>query len=116
MKIGEAFIGGFENYDMSEQNYRTAKEILIKRQHIEIVETCRTRQKSTIGVTTVGTKVKLLSSTVWDINIKEDNDQSNDCPTTDQRPTNDKQQRTRKNKKEEETTTSKEPVVVFYDC
>lgn len=92
LRIGEAFIGGFENYDMSEQNYRTAKEILVRRSHIEIVETCRTRKKVTNGVTTVGTKVRLLSTTVYDINIIGTNDRSNDLPTTDPRPTNDKQE------------------------
>jgi|GEM_PF-2154592 len=95
LKIGECFIGGHENYDMTEQNYRTAKEILVKRQHIEIVETCRTRKKSTTGVTTVGTKVKLLSTSVWDINSNDGNDRNNDRLTTDQR-------QTRKNKKEKE--------------
>lgn len=96
LKIGECYIGGYENYDMSQQNYRTAKALLVKRQHIEIIETCRSRKKSTTGVTTVGTKVKLLSSTVWDINLEEGNDRSNDCLTTDQRPTNDKQEGIRK--------------------
>lgn len=90
LKIGECFIGGYENYDMSERNYRTAKETLEKRRHMEIVETCRTRKKSTTGVTTVGTKVKLISSTVWDINLQGNDDRSDDCPTTDRRPTDDK--------------------------
>lgn len=102
LKIGETFIGGFENYDMSEQNYRTAKEILVRRQHLEIVETCRTRKKVTTGVTTVGTKVRLLSSNVWDINLEYGNDRSNDRPTTDQRPTNDIQEGLRKNKNDKE--------------
>lgn len=100
LQIGEALIGGHENYDMSEQNYRTAKEILIRRQHIKIVETCRTRKKVTTGVTTVGTKVKLLSTTVWDINSDEGNDRPNDRPTTDQRPTNDELRKIKKEKKE----------------
>lgn len=102
LRTGEAFIGGFEDYDMTEQNYRTAKKILEKRGHIEIVETCRTRKgltevqrnsntKITTEVTTVGTKVKLLSSSVYDINIDAPNDRSNERLTTDQRPTNDKQ-------------------------
>lgn len=102
LKIGECFIGGHKNYDMSEQNYRTAKEILVKRQHVEIVETCRTRKKSTNGTTTVSTKVKLLSTNVWDINKEEGNDRSNDRLTTDQRPTNDKLRKNKKDKKEKE--------------
>ncbi len=108
---GEAFIGGHEDYDMTEQNYRTAKNILIRRQHIEIIETCRTRKKVTTGVTTVGTRVKLLSSTVYDINSEMGNDRTNDRPTTDQRPTNDKLRKIRKKKKEEEK--NKNPLPPF---
>ncbi len=113
LEIGECFIGGHENYDMTEQNYRTAKDILVKRQHLKIVETCRTRKKSTTGVTTVGTKVKLLSSIVWDINSDEGNDRSNDCPTTDQRPTNDKLRKNKKEKKEEENKQPHTPSLNF---
>ncbi len=118
LHIGEAFIGGFENYDMTEQNYRTAKEILVRRSHIKIVETCRTRKKVTTGATTTGTKVKLLSSTVYDINIFVDNDRSNDLPTTDQRPTNDKQeeQRTIELKKQQQTPTPLDPLPVSVVC
>lgn len=89
LKIGETFIGGYENYDMTESNYRSAKDILIRRSHVEIVETCRTRKKVTTGVTTVGTKVKLLSSSVYDINLEEGHDRKDDRPTTDPRPTHD---------------------------
>jgi hypothetical protein len=102
LKIGEALIGGHEDYDMTEQNYRTAKNILVRRQHMEIIETCRTRKKVTTGVTTVGTKVKLLSSNVYDINSNVGNDRTNDRPTTDQRPTNEELRKIRKKKKEEE--------------
>lgn len=100
LKIGEALIGGHENYDMSESNYRSAKDILVRRSHIEIVETCRTRKKVTTGVTTVGTKVKLLSSNVWDINLEAGHDRTHDLPTTDPRPTHDEQEYIRKIKKE----------------
>ncbi len=100
LKTGEALIGGHENYDMSEQNYRSAKKILVRRQHLKIIETCRTRTKVTTGVTTVGTKVKLLSSSVWDINLEEGNDRSNDQVTTDQRPTNDELRKIKKDKKD----------------
>jgi hypothetical protein len=106
LHIGECYIGGFKNYDMSEQNYRTAKAILVKRQHLKIIETCRTRKNSTTGITTVSTKVKLLSSTVWDINSNDGNDRNNDCPTTDQRPTNDKLRKIRKIRKNHPSTPS----------
>lgn len=104
LKVGECFIGGFQNYDMTEQNYRSAKAILIRRQHLLVIETCRTRQKATTEVTTVSTKVKLLSSNVWDINLILDNDRSNDRPTTDQRPTNDKLRKIKKEKKDKKPT------------
>ena len=115
LNIGECFIGGHEKYDMTEQNYRTAKALLVSRNHIEIIETCRTRKKGltsrdnfnspfcknpTTGVTTVGTKVKLLSSNVYDINSNNGNDRTNDWVTTDQRPTNDKLRRIKKDKKD----------------
>jgi len=136
LHIGEAFIGGFENYDMTEQNYRTAKKILESRGHIKIIETCRTRKKPltskdtfnsgfcknpTIGVTTIGTKVKLLSSTVYDININDGNDRNNDRLTTDQRPTNDKQEQQEvKELKEQQPTlvpsVSVGSVVCSFSC
>ncbi len=102
LKVGECFIGGHKNYGMSEQNYRTAKDVLEKRQHIEIVETSRTRKKSTNGVTTEGTKVKILSSSIWDINSEEGNERINERVTNDQRTGNDKLRKIRKKKKEEE--------------
>lgn len=100
LKVGECFIGGHKNYGMSEQNYRTAKDILEKRQHIEIVETSRTRKKSTNGVTTEGTKVKILSSSIWDINSEEGNERINERVTNDQRTGNDKLRKIRKTKNE----------------
>jgi hypothetical protein len=109
LKIGEALIGGFENYDMTERNYRTAKEVLIRRRHVEIVETCRTRKKATTGATTVGTRVKLLTSTVYDINLEPCDDRSDDRPTTDRRPTDDKLRKIRKNKKEKEDISTPSP-------
>lgn len=134
LHIGECFIGGFENYDMSEQNYRTAKEILLRRGHIEIIETCRTRKKGltsscsfnsgfcknpTTGVTTISTKVKLLSANVWDINLEIGNDRINERVTTDQRPTNDKQEaKEYKEYKEQPQTPSKEWAfaAAIFEC
>lgn len=112
LKIGEALIGGFENYDMTERNYRTAKQLLVKRRHIEIIETCRTRKKSTTGSTTVGTKVKLLSSSVWDINLDEGDDRSDERPTTERRPSDDKLRKIKKDKKDKKKTT---PTPSFSD-
>lgn len=147
LKVGEAFIGGHENYDMTEQNYRTAKKLLEERGHIQIIETCRTRKKSEKGNTTISTKVKLISRNVYDINsdgvttgfyqqislmqksndrsndrfslleIDKTNDRSNDRPTTDQRPTNDKQEVLRSNvvvvqKEEEQVEENLEKIFV----
>lgn len=108
---GEALIGNWADYGLTEQTYKTAKKLLVERGHILIVETNRTRKKLfesywkvnekvatdlTTPVTTTGTKVKLISTTVYDINLKEgndrSNDRSNDSLTTDQRPTNDEQE------------------------
>jgi hypothetical protein len=112
LKIGEALIGDWEGTGFSEQNYRTAKKKLIQYKLIEIVETNRTRKKSTTGVTTTGTKVRLLDSRIYDINPEKTNDSSNDCLTTDQRLPNDEQESIRKNKKEKK---NKEKIV-FHDC
>ncbi|HWY79556.1 MAG TPA: hypothetical protein VNW29_04300 [Candidatus Sulfotelmatobacter sp.] len=101
LEIGECYMGdlccGF-----SEQNYRTAKLRLVDMKYVKICETNRTRKKSTTGITTKGTKIKLISSAIWDINIENDNVSPNDCLTTDQRLPNDEQERTRKNKNEKE--------------
>lgn len=92
---GQCYLGDYKNYGMSEQEYRSSKNILIMQKHVKIVETCRTRKKSTTGSTTVGTLVELISSTVYDINVLTINDRIDERPTTDQR-------RTRRKKKEKE--------------
>ena len=119
LHIGECYVGDIESYGMTEQKYRTAKKVLTELKIVEIVETCRNRKKSTTGTTTVGTKIRILDSSVWDINSEEANDRNNDRPTTDQRPDNDEQERKRKNKKEEriehiaQTTSSLRKEIVF---
>jgi len=92
LSIGQCHLQSWQFYHLSEQEYRTAKEILVKRKHIIIIETNRTRKKSTTGVTTSSTLVQLLDSRVWDINSEDTNDRINDRATTDQRPSNDKQE------------------------
>ena len=136
LKIGEAFVGGHKKYGMSQQNYRSAKKTLVDRQHIVIVETSRTRKKSPIKnvkkntmvtqtqhapntkltneVTTDATRVKLLSSDVWDINIEEANERGNERLTNDQRTTNDKQERKKdKNERKEQPLTPSFSQTVF---
>jgi len=108
LQIGETFLGGHQNYGMTDRNYRTAKQILVKRLHIEIIETNRKRKKSTNevtnGMTTVGTRVKLLSSNVYDINIEEyadrNDDRRDELTTNRRRIDDDIQERIRKKKKE----------------
>jgi hypothetical protein len=96
LEIGECFIGDYKNCGIvSEKQYRTAKKILLERGHIKIIETCRNRKKGATGRATIGTKVKLLSSTIWDINAKDEGDRKGDRGATEGR-------RTRMNKKEQE--------------
>lgn len=70
LEIGEALIGDYQNYGMSEQNYRTAKKNLKKWKFI----TCRPTPKGTIA--------RLINSDVWDININGSNEQTNREVTT----------------------------------
>lgn len=88
----EAYIGDHESIGATRQQYRTALKILTQRNFIKIIETCRTRKKSTTGSTTKGTKVSLLDSTIFDINPEKTNHRINHCPTTDQPPTNHEQE------------------------
>lgn len=92
LKKGQCHLGDHASFGATRQQYRTAINVLTSRLHVKIEETCRTRQKSTTGTTTVGTLVSLISSTIYDINIKHDNHQSNHRPTTDQPPTNHEQE------------------------
>ena len=76
LKIGEAMIGDFKNYGMSEQNYRTAKAIL---------EECGL---VTLKPTSEGTIAKIINTSIFDINIEEGNGQINTQPTDSQRTGN----------------------------
>ena len=99
LEPGEAHIGDWDAIGASRQEYRTALKILVTRKHFTVSETNRNRKKSTTGVTTGGTKVKLISSSVYDLNLQESNHQANHCPTTAQPLTNHEQER-RKNEEE----------------
>ena len=111
---GQCYIGDYEACGLTEQKYRTAKELLKVRKHILICETCRTRQKSTTGTTTIGTLVKLISTNVYDINLVPCNDRPNDRATTGQRPTNDEQRK--KQCKESKQQQQEVAAVSFYGC
>lgn len=95
LKVGECHIGDWEKIGLSRQNYRTALKILCAKKFVEILETNRTRKKSTTGLTTEGTKVKLLNSTIWNINTESPNHSTNHCLTTDQPLPNHEQERRR---------------------
>lgn len=119
LTIGQCHLGKWASYGMSEQNYKSAKKILEHMNQIKIIETNRTRKKKvltvrnnfnshffknpTIRVTTEGTLVELISSDIYDINICEGNDQSNDSVTTDQRLGNDELRMTKKEKNKKES-------------
>ena len=102
LNVGECHIGDWENMGLTRQNYRTALKVLVLNKILIILETNRTRKKSTTGLTTEGTKVKLLNSDIWDININHANHRPNHCLTTDQPLPNHEQEGIRKKKKEKE--------------
>lgn len=115
LKIGQCHIGDYKEYGLTEKEYRTAKKILVQRNHIKIIETCRSRKKekdhslyfdsqnvkkeaterATVS-TTIGTLVELCSSTVYDINPDLNNqqkgDRNDDRGATEGRPKGDEQE------------------------
>lgn len=119
LDIGECHIGDYKKAGISTRGqYRHALSILLARAHIKIIENCRTRKKATTGTTTVGSRVKLISSTVYDFNFLSNNHR-NDHPTTTEQPPNNHEQRTRRMKKKEEQqpqTPSPEGAVVVFSC
>ena len=115
LTIGQCHIGDFQSYGLTEKEYRTAKKILELRNHIKIIETCRTRKSSrdvkhsfnsqnvkketterATKSTTIGTLVQICSLTVYDINPEEPNqqkgDRKGDRGATEGRPKGDEQE------------------------
>jgi hypothetical protein len=97
LTIGQCHIGDYKEYGLTEKEYRTAKKILEARNHIEIIETCRSRKSERAGKkieifenvkkatteratksTTIGTLVKLCNSSIYDINPENHNQQKGD--------------------------------------
>jgi len=70
LKIGEALIGDFKNYGLTEQEYRTAKKQL------------KSFKLITDKVTPKGTIAKLLNSAIFDINVSDGNGLANTLPNT----------------------------------
>lgn len=89
LKPGEALIGDYEAYGMTEQRYRTAKK------HLE------EWGLATFKATNKGTVARLANTRIYDINLDAGNDQTNDQLTTEQRSIND-QLTTNKNGRMEE--------------
>ena len=125
LTIGQCHIGDFKSYGLTEKEYRTAKKILVQRNHIKIVETCRSRKKEkdhslffnlqnpenraterATEVTTIGTLVELCSSSIYDINSdirnQQKGDRKGDRGATEGRPKGEEQEGKRKKKKEKE--------------
>jgi hypothetical protein len=115
LEIGECHIGDYEKAGIeSREKYRNALELLEKLGTIKKVETCRTRKKATSGTTTKGTKVKLLNSEFYDINMEIDNHQSNHRATTEQPPSNHEQECNNvRMEKKQQPQTPKGTCVVF---
>lgn len=117
LSIGECRLLNWEKYDLTEREYRTAKKILVDLKHIIIIDTCRTRQKSTTGTTTVSTRVRLISSTIYDINSEEIDDRNDDRATTERRPTCDFPQESEKDiqyMKKEKKDKNKQPLTPSF--
>lgn len=104
--IGQCHLQSWENYKLTEREYRTAKQILVMRKHIVIIMTNRTRQKSTTGTTTNSTLVQICSDTIFDINPEVMDDLKDDRATTERR-------QTRKKKKEKEEDIRNTPTPFF---
>jgi hypothetical protein len=113
LEIGEALIGDWEAIGATRGQYRHAIIILQKENHIKIIETNRNRKKATNGTTTRGTKVKFISSTIWDTN-PETNNHCNNHRTTTEQPLNNHEEEVKKirskEKEEEDNAQSAAPL------
>jgi hypothetical protein len=88
LKQGEALIGDYENYGMTERGYRTAKRLLEKFNF------------ATFKATNRGTVATIINTRVFDINA-EQGDEQNDGQATSKRRTGDGQATTNNNVKKE---------------
>jgi len=98
---GDAWIGDFEEYGMTRQNYRTALKTLEKLKIVKIVHSGKKLFESrnlTICLTNKGTLVNLLDTEIWNINKEDANHLSNQDLTNSQPTANHKQERNKKEK------------------
>lgn len=93
LKFGEALIGDYKNYGMTRQQYRTSLMLLKSTNYITTKSTNR------------GTIVKLVKSTIFDINFEESNQQNDQ--QSNQKATN-KQPLTKKYKESLASLTTKD--------
>jgi hypothetical protein len=126
LKKGQAFIGDYKSIGATRGQYRHALDFLCQRKIAKVDSTSRQRKKTTTETTTESTIVSLCDSTIWDINIL-DNNHSNNHSTTTEQPLNNHKQERKKEKNEKKTTTPKPPSFVssssdssslslFYAC
>lgn len=107
LKKGECWIGDYEAIGATRQNFRSALALLIELGQVEILETCRAKRVTiypTINPTIKGTKVRLLKSTIWDVNLIVANHLPNHQP-------NHKQEEEKKKEKK----SIKEKISVYFD-
>jgi hypothetical protein len=83
---GEALIGDYENYGLSEQQYRTSKERL------------NNWKLATFKATNKGTVATLTDNSIYDINQKPNNEQNNITATDEQRTSNEQVTTNKKDK------------------
>lgn len=76
LELNEALIGDYETYGVTEQIYRTDKKFLEKYKFI------------TYRATTKGTIVKIVDTTIFDINVEHTNERTNRQLTDSQRAAN----------------------------
>lgn len=107
LEVGEAMLGDFENYGMTKQEYRTAKQILEKCDLVTLIPTPK------------GTIAKIINTSIFDINIIGNNTQANMQPTHEQHTANtqltpNKNVKNVKKKKNDNTIVYSDGFLRFY--
>lgn len=87
LELYEALVGDHKTYGVTQQVYRTDKQLL------------EMFKFSTFRATNKGTIAKLVDSTIFDINVQDTNDQTNEQLTSNQRATNEQLTTNKKLKK-----------------
>lgn len=82
LEIGEAYLGDYQNYGMTEQTYRSAKKFLQKWGFAEF----RTTNRGTIGRLTDSRLFETISSSINEQNYRQTPDKETPQSTTNQEP------------------------------